>query len=522
MLSETDAQVLPQIPGYDVLHHLGAGSTGDVWAVRRPDGVRLAAKIAPAGSEQLDVEASLLTAIEHEHVVGVHEVVELDGQRTALVMDLAEGGSLADALSDRGHLSDGEIVTVLSPIARALHDLHGMGLVHADLSPGNILLTGAGKPLIADFGVSRLAGHVGDDLWATELWAAPEVLMGETPTPASDSYSLGAIAWACLTGEPPAPAAIRPDLADLAPWSSHQTRDLVLSCLSHTPQARPRAGEFATMLWSCARAEPAPVKGSSGRRLGGEPQEALTRRVEPTPSPAAFLEDLDDVADAEPRDGWTRWLRHRSLPILLTGLGAVLAATAVWMLPLGHAARLTLAGTYDARAAVRPSPLPSRPSAAVAGASTSGPPSISSSTSSSAAAPASAATSPAALDDPARVLTGLLAARAAAWRAGTASTLTAYTVDGSPARRKEADALAAMTRQHLRLDQLAFSVRSTTVRPGDGERHIVAVVDQSAYQLAVSGKATQKRPAQPGQRIDFAVRWTAAGWRLVGWSPAGT
>ena len=158
------------LPGYAVLGFLGCGATGAVWAVRGPDEVRLAAKVLPAGTDQLDYELSVLQSLRHEHVVRLHDVaVDVSAQppATALIMDLAEGGSLADTLERREVLTPGELVTVLCPVARALHDLHGLGLVHGDLSPGNILLTGEGKPLIADLGMSRLAGHAGEEVLAT-------------------------------------------------------------------------------------------------------------------------------------------------------------------------------------------------------------------------------------------------------------------------------------------------------------------------------------------------------------------
>lgn len=483
----------PDIAGYDVLDHLGRGATGEVWVVRDREGVRFAAKVVSAGSTELDVEASLLQAIDHEHVIKVHQVVPLSDDRTALVMDLAEGGSIADALVERGHFSDGELVTVLSPVARALHDLHGMGLVHADLSPGNILLTGAGKPLIADFGVSRLAGHAGDETWATEAWAAPEVLQGQAPTPASDSYSLGAIAWACVVGRPPEPAALRPDLAELAPWSSAQTRDLVLACLSHTPQARPSVGEFATMLWQCAHAEPAPVKGSAGRRLGVEGDPALTRRIDKAP-----VEPFTILGADEP-DG-VRWWQEPALrkAALCTLAVASVVSLLAWFLPF-HRGGSQVVG--HGRLAPTQS-VPVSPSSRVQ----------------PAAAKASPAPSGHALTDASGVVTTLLQARASAWRDGTTTRLTSYVLPGSGAESKERAALRAISSSKLRYEGLGFTVRSVSPRPGTGDRQVRAVIDQSAYGVRGSSGSVESHPARPGQTIDFTIRWTTGGWRLVDWS----
>lgn len=280
----------PQLPGYDVLQHLGAGGAGQVWAVRRADGVRFAAKFVTdveGAGDALRHEATLLQALRHEHVVRLYEVVHIDDDAVALVMQLAEGGSLADSLRTRDHLTPGELVTVLCPVARALHDLHSMGLIHGDLSPANLLFTQEGKPLIADLGFAHLAGHNGFDgslLWGTESWTAPEVMAGEALTPASDVYSLGAIAWSAMVGSPPEPAALRPDLADIAPALGPELHDLILACLSHTPQSRPTPEDFALTLWRVAPPDPAPVQGSPGRRTADalptdDAGSALTRRI---------------------------------------------------------------------------------------------------------------------------------------------------------------------------------------------------------------------------------------------------
>ena len=73
-------------------------------------------------------------------------------------MDYAPGGSLRQLVGARGRLSVGETVTVLTPIAQVLAYLHGRGFTHGDVSPGNVLFTAHGKPLLADLGVARMVG----------------------------------------------------------------------------------------------------------------------------------------------------------------------------------------------------------------------------------------------------------------------------------------------------------------------------------------------------------------------------
>src|SRR5438309_584724 len=75
-----------------------------------------------------------------------------------LVLDLADGGSLAELLAVRGRLTPGEVITAVSPVAAAVAYLHAAEIVHGDVSPANILFTPGGVPLLADLGVARLTG----------------------------------------------------------------------------------------------------------------------------------------------------------------------------------------------------------------------------------------------------------------------------------------------------------------------------------------------------------------------------
>lgn len=280
----SEDEPIPQVPGYEVLRPIGAGGNGSVWAVRRADGMRLAVKVVPG----LDApEATWAGAVTDDHLMAVLDVVvgqtATQEPATCLVMPLAEGGSLAEVIAARGSLTAGELVTVLVPIARAVHRLHSLGLVHGDIKPANVLLTADGRPLLSDLGAARIAAQTGEEeVWATQLWSAPEVLGGEPAGPAADSYGLGAVAWACATGEAPPPASLRPTLTDVATQLDDRLCDAITACLSHTPSARPSPGEFGELVWAAADARPAPVALSAGARTAppiADPGAELTRRI---------------------------------------------------------------------------------------------------------------------------------------------------------------------------------------------------------------------------------------------------
>lgn len=501
-MAETEELALPRLTGYEVLHLLGRGGSGSVWAVRRDDGVRLAAKVVDGGIAELDHEVELLRAVEHPHLLRIVDVLETqdeEGARAVLVTELAEGGSLAQSIRARERFTPGELVTVLCPVARAMHDLHGLGLVHADLSPGNVLLTAEGKPLIADLGVSRIAGVEGDEVWATELWAAPEVLAGSTPEPASDVYSLGAIAWAALTGSPPEPAALRPDLGDLAPELSDALRDLVTSCLSHTPSARPTAGELALRLWDCADPEPAPVQGSPGGRLAGaqdvgDPAVELTRRIRAEARAETRWSGARHAA-SEPEPPWWRSAVVRRVSVLGAVLGAVCGVAVVAGPPALAWARTAHHGRHTAESPAPPhsAPSPSHDTPASTEATVG-------------------------LQRPAKVVQSLLTARARAWNADDRKVLALAMVKDSPAWERDRESLRTLADRGARYRHLDFTVGAASVRRFEGDTARVRVtVDRSSYEV-VTAKGTHRVAPDRGERIDLQLRRVPAGWRIVDWS----
>ena len=102
-------------------------------------------------------------ALDHPHLVRLLEVVHQPRRggapRVALVLELLAGGSLAALLARRGRLRPGEVVTAIAPVAAALAHAHGSGVVHGDLSPGNIVFTAEGRPVLTDLGVARVLGE---------------------------------------------------------------------------------------------------------------------------------------------------------------------------------------------------------------------------------------------------------------------------------------------------------------------------------------------------------------------------
>src|SRR5688572_6132039 len=224
----------PVVPDYTLEALVGRGGSGEVWrAVPRRGGPPVAVKVLVAGDPERQArEAALLGELDHPHLVRLIEVVHQPRRggaaRVALVLELLAGGSLAALLGRRGRLRPGEVVTAIAPVAAALAHAHGNGVVHGDLSPGNIVFTVEGRPVLTDLGVARVLGEAAA-AEVTPAYVDPTVARGGAPGPASDVFGVAAAAFHALTGIAPwnaatpadtlavASAGYLPDLPELAP-----------------------------------------------------------------------------------------------------------------------------------------------------------------------------------------------------------------------------------------------------------------------------------------------------------------
>ena len=306
-----------KISGYVAEELLGYGAGGQVWrgrtsrsghpvALKRIDCADLSRRRAA------QAEAALLSALEHPHLVRLHELVP-DGHALVLVLDLADGGSLADLLARRDRLTPGEVVTALSPVAAALAYAHDEGVTHCDVSAANVLFTAAGEPLLADLGVARLLGDASPP-HATLAYLDPAVAAGAPPGPPSDVFALAGVALHALSGAPvwtgPSPEVLVAqaasgeilDLDERLAGVPAAVADVVRRGLSVEPYARGTAGEFALDLRHAAH--PTPVELDAGRgRLGGQ---AADLPVSTGPHRARHARPSAPLAPAQgsPRPDW--------------------------------------------------------------------------------------------------------------------------------------------------------------------------------------------------------------------------
>jgi WD40 repeat protein/tRNA A-37 threonylcarbamoyl transferase component Bud32 len=216
-----NADSLPAVKGYHLLGVLGRGGMGMVYKAEQLGLDRLVAlKMIRAGvvadersRARFRTEVLAVARLQHANIVQIFEVGEANGV-PYYSLEYVEGGSLADKLAGLPQPPQ-HAAEFVELVARAAHFAHQNGIVHRDLKPGNILLTAAGAPKIADFGLAKLieedaagnASTASNLIQGTPCYMAPEQANpaghGKQVGAATDIYALGAILYEMLTGQPP-------------------------------------------------------------------------------------------------------------------------------------------------------------------------------------------------------------------------------------------------------------------------------------------------------------------------------
>lgn len=355
----------PAAPGFAVQRWLGSGASASVWLVRElATGTEYALKVLPApptlanhnddagsppptrraarhgaaaeagrpapwpvaGRQQGEDRAAaaahresvLLAGGSHEHLLQAHGQVATD-RGPGLLLEYAAGGSLAALVAARGPVAVGEAVTLMSPIAQALDYLHGIGLVHGDVSPGNVLFTAVGKPLLADLGVARALGSARAPAAGTPGFKAPSRNVAEGGLdPEADVYALAALGWFALTGRVPGATAHRPPLGALVSDVPDELVALLEEGLAERADQRPSAAEFARRVIRTAHPEALDLTASAHPSVASQ----LLTRHGTAGRPAGLLEGMREGlrpplpgrSRARGRSRMPRWSRVRSGP----------------------------------------------------------------------------------------------------------------------------------------------------------------------------------------------------------------
>lgn len=327
---------------YRLCERAGSGGMGDVWRaqdliLRRTVAVKV---LRPGLYEQSTFlerfrrEAQAIAALDDAGIVDVFDYGELDCAHEPvayLVMPLVNGMPLSRRIAGWGNLSPESTMRIVAQVADSLQSAHDAGIIHRDVKPGNILLTPQEMTTLVDFGVAR--AQVNPALTATGIvvgtltYMSPEQASGESLTPATDIYSLGAVAHECLTGEPPytadtplqvLSAHLQSKSAQLPDDVPEPIRMVIYRALQPFPQQRwPSAGAFAS---ACRDAIAAPT---------------IAHPVLPVPSIAApatvtppdQADAQSDTAEPEPKSQRHGWGARSLVVVAIT---AVLLLAAGW------------------------------------------------------------------------------------------------------------------------------------------------------------------------------------------------
>jgi Protein kinase domain len=194
---------------------IGSGGMGVVWRAFDQNLLRdVACKVVstpanldPVVAKRFIREAQHVASLSHPHVVTVFDY-GVDGPYSYLVMELVDGPSLRDILSERRTLSLADTAQLAVETLSALQQAHDRGIVHRDIKPANLLVSSAMGIKVADFGIAKSTQPVTEItapgvFVGTSKYASPEQITGAEVGPASDLYALGAVLFECLTGHVP-------------------------------------------------------------------------------------------------------------------------------------------------------------------------------------------------------------------------------------------------------------------------------------------------------------------------------
>src|SRR5580704_133696 len=211
---------------YEITAHLGSGGMGDVYQatdlkLKRSVAIKLLPAEFSSDADRLSRfrrEAQLLASLNHPNIAHVYGLEE-SGDKRCIVMELVEGETLQVRLK-RGPIPVDEALTIAKQISEALEAAHEKGVIHRDLKPGNVMITGDGKVKVLDFGLAKAmesdtsnadlsnsptmmsGGSMPGMILGTAAYMSPEQAKGRRVDKRTDIFAFGCVLYEMLTGGP--------------------------------------------------------------------------------------------------------------------------------------------------------------------------------------------------------------------------------------------------------------------------------------------------------------------------------
>ncbi|MBV6393677.1 MAG: Serine/threonine-protein kinase PrkC [Anaerolineales bacterium] len=297
---------------YQLQETLGSGGMANVYLARdvvldRPVAVKVLRREYSANEnfqKQFLLEARSAANLSHPNIVTVHDFGIADNL-IYIVMEHVPGKDLKALVRERGRYPYQQAIPLLIQACAGVGYAHRAGLVHCDIKPHNMLVAKDNRLKVTDFGIARALatikpGERNDVVWGSPLYFAPEQAAGETPTPASDVYSLGIVLYEILTGTPPFTASTADELARLhisarpLPISEYvpdippALEEIVMKILSKEPSSRYRTADQLGRVLQTFGTAPPPVKAAK-EPVSTPPvitiKQDIAERLAPQPDP---------------------------------------------------------------------------------------------------------------------------------------------------------------------------------------------------------------------------------------------
>ncbi|MDP1591962.1 MAG: serine/threonine-protein kinase, partial [Prosthecobacter sp.] len=220
-LPPTVEELQKLLPDYEIEVLIGRGGMGAVYkGMQRSLDRAVAIKILPPMMDEADAqfatrfkqEARAMAKLSHAHILAIHDFGQTESGLLYFVMEFIDGTDLQQIMKSEGHLSPKRAAALISQVCDALEFAHEHGIVHRDIKPSNIMVDKRGQVKVADFGLAKTL-HADDAesthmtmtgaVMGTRAYMAPEQALGKRVDHRADIYSLGAMFYEMLTGDPP-------------------------------------------------------------------------------------------------------------------------------------------------------------------------------------------------------------------------------------------------------------------------------------------------------------------------------